>query len=337
MTLQIAIIGLGQIGASIGLALAEKQPPVKRVGHDKEFGLARQAEKRGALDKVSLNLHGAIDEADIVILALPMDQVHPVLEVIAPDLRENCVIFDTSPVKSSVLGWAKELLPPNRHYIGLTPVLNGLYLQSEATGIDAARPDLFKNGLLAIVNPPGTPEAALRLATDLAAVLGAEHMFVDPVEVDSLMAALHILPQLMAAALVQATIRQPGWMDGRKLTGRPFAEQTHIIGRMDKPAALAASALQTPDNTMRVLDNLIQALYDLRDAVQERQLEKLTSQLEENYTAYLEWLGERLQGQWTVQELTSKTPMPSAGDVFGRMIGVRSKNQPKEKPKNLKR
>ncbi len=336
MTLKVGIIGLGQVGASIGLALAGKQPPIERIGHDKEFGLARQAEKRGAVDKVSLSLPNAVSEADFVILALPLDQVRPTLEIIAPDLRENCVVFDTSPVKSGVLAAAQELLPVHRHFIGLTPVLGGQYLYAEATGLEGAKADLFKNGLIGIVSPPGTPAAALTLATDLTAALGAEHMFVDALEVDSFMAALHVLPQLAAAALVQATMRQPGWQDGRKLTGRPYAEQARLISREDTPAAIAAAALQTREHTLRVLDNMIQALYDMRAAVNDQNEPELAAKLQDAYDAYMEWLGDRLQGQWSARELSNKAAAPSAGEYFGRMFGIRSRDKTKDKPQDKK-
>jgi prephenate dehydrogenase len=332
MAIQVALIGLGQIGASFGMAMANQKPPIQRIGHDLEIGIARQAEKKGAVDKTSFSLPGSVREADFVILSIPLDQVRPTLEVIAPDLRENCVVFDTSPVKRRVLEWAQEALPPNRHFIGLTPVLNGMYLQASETGIAAAHADLFKQGMLAIVSLPGTPERALRLATDLAVLVGADHMFIDPLEVDSMMAALHLLPQLSAAALVQATIKQPGWIDARKLSGRAFAGQVQAVNNSDTPAALATAAVYNRENTTRVIDNLIEALYNLRDAIQEENLDGVTDQLAKAQAAHLEWLGDRLQGNWMAKESAqSSTEMPGAGDVLGRLIGIRPKDSRKSK------
>src|SRR3990172_2420099 len=124
MTIQITIVGLGQIGASVGLALREHGELVRRIGHDRDFGIARRAEKMGALDKVVINLPSAVREADLVLLAIPIDQMRDTLEVIREDLNEGVVVMDTSPVKEAVAAWAAELLPPERHYVGLTPVIN---------------------------------------------------------------------------------------------------------------------------------------------------------------------------------------------------------------------
>ena len=66
---KITIIGLGQVGASIGLALKGQTHQVQRVGHDPDPLLAREAVKLGALDKASINLPSSVDNADIIILA----------------------------------------------------------------------------------------------------------------------------------------------------------------------------------------------------------------------------------------------------------------------------
>jgi len=331
MALTVGLIGLGQIGASFGLALGNQKQGIKRIGHDIEHAIARRAEKNGAVDKANFNLPGTVRGADFVILSIPMDQVRSTLEAIALDLRENCVVFDTSPVKSDVLAWAKEILPPDRHFVGLTPVISGSYIQGHEKGVDAAKADLFKQGLLGIVSSPGTPERALKLATDLAGIVGADHMIMDPLEVDSMMTSLHVLPQLSANALLQATVNQPGWFDARKLSGRPFAQQVQAASNADEPAALAAAAISSRENTVRVIDNLIQALIDLREAVKDGDLEDLTEQLDEARQAHLAWFGERLQGQWMARELSQASELPKPGDFLGQMIGIRPRDQKQKK------
>ena len=72
MTVQITILGLGQIGTSIGLALNEHKDLVRRIGNDADNNIARQAEKMGsAIDQVIFNLPSAVRQADLVILAPP--------------------------------------------------------------------------------------------------------------------------------------------------------------------------------------------------------------------------------------------------------------------------
>jgi prephenate dehydrogenase len=229
MTVKITIIGLGQIGASMGLALANHKDQVTITGHDKLPKTAQKAQKMGAVEKIAYNLPASVEGAGIILLALPVDQIYDTLKVIAQDVHEDAVLMDTAPVKSVVTAWMKELLPPKRHYIGLTPALNPLYVQGSATEIDAAHADLFQRGLMGISAPQGTPAAAVKLAADFVSLLGAVPYFVDAAEIDGIMATAHLLPQLAAAALVNAAVDQPGWPDIRKLAGRHFAASTALV------------------------------------------------------------------------------------------------------------
>jgi prephenate dehydrogenase len=328
MTVQITIIGLGQIGGSIGLALAEHKEMFLRVGHDREPDAARQAMKIGAIDKHSINLPSAVREADVVVLALPVDQIRETMEVIAPDLRENAVVLDTAPVKEVVSAWAKELLPPNRHYIGLTPVLNPSYLLMQDSGIAAARADLFHQGMLCIVAPPGTVSEAFKLSADLARLVGASALFVDPVENDSLMAATHILPQLISAALLNTTVDQPGWYEARKIAGRSYAEVTNPAVHLSEPPTLSSSALATRENVLRVMDAMIASLYALRNDIEEGDSQSLVTRLERARQGGRVWWSQRQAANWN--EAAGPVPEISASsEIFGRLIGIRSRKKKK--------
>ena len=324
MTIQITIIGLGQIGTSVGLALGDHRELVRRVGHDRDFGVARRAEKMGALDKVVINLPSAVREADLVLLALPIDQIRDTLVVIREDLKEGVVVMDTGPVKEAVAAWAAEILPPERYYIGLTPVINPAYLHEVDTGVNAARPDLFRNGMVGIVAPPRTPSEAIKLAADLTRLIGATPLFADPLEMDGLMAATHILPQLMAAALLSATVDQPGWREGRKVAGRSYAEATSSIAHPSEPATLRAAALFSRENVLRVLDSLIASLQSIRNDIHTQDAKALDERLARARRGREEWLKQRTAANWLEEELPpTETPTPS--EWFGRLLGIRKK------------
>ena len=88
MAVQLTIVGMGQIGTSVGLALADQTEVIHRLGHDRELRIARRAKKMGALDKVSMNLPSSVEKADLVLLALPVDQIRETLEIVREDLKE---------------------------------------------------------------------------------------------------------------------------------------------------------------------------------------------------------------------------------------------------------
>ncbi len=318
MPVKITIIGLGKIGASAGLALARHTDQLHRVGHDIYPEIARRAQREGAVDKVAYNLPGSVADADIVFLALPIDQIRDTLKHITHDLKEGAVVMDTAPVKTAVTEWAKELLLPNRYYVGLTPIINPKYLLMEETGTNAAREDMFSNGLMGIVTPQGTVAAALKLATDLTSLLGAKPLYFDIVEVDSLMAATHLVPQLLAAGLIGATSNQPGWDSGRKVAGAAYAQVSSSLGAIDTPGSIAQATELSKVHVLRILDNVIRMLVDIKGTVEDEGPEALKAKLEKIQAARLDWIERRYSGDW--DEGPPQAEMPTPGDEMRRWV-----------------
>ncbi|MDX1436664.1 MAG: prephenate dehydrogenase/arogenate dehydrogenase family protein [Anaerolineales bacterium] len=329
MATQITIIGLGQIGASLGLALAERKDSLVRVGHDIDNGIAKQAKKMGAVDKTSRNLYKSIEGSDAVFLALPLDQVEETLALIAGDLQEDSVLLDTAPIKSTVARWAAEQLPPGRHYVGLTPIINPNYLHGVDTGIEGAHGDLFKDGLLAIVTPHGSDSGAVKFATDLAYLIGATPLYVDAAEVDSYMAATHILPQLVAAGLLGTTVDQPGWRDGGKFAGRAYAQVTSPVAFFDPPDAVVSAAVNNPENTKRVLDQMAGYLQELGKAIVSGETEELTRAYKHLNDQRLRWLHMRLAADWEAEG--EQVDLPTSSEFFGQILMGRTRKKKKEK------
>ena len=286
----------------------------------------RIAEKMGALDKVSINLPSAVKDADMILLALPVDQIRETLEVIQNDLKEGSVVMDTGPVKQVVADWATELLPPGRYYIGLTPVINPIYLHEIDSGLTAAHPDLFRDGLIGIVSPPGVPSDAIKLAADLTRLLGASPLFADPLEMDGLVAATHLLPQLLAAGLLNATVEQPGWREGRKVAGRSYAEVSAPVMYPTEPKTLTTAAMLNRENVIRVLDSVVASINAMRKDLIDEDAQSLEERLIRARRGREEWLEQRIAADWTAEETTS-IEAPRASEMFGRLIGVGRKKK----------
>lgn len=329
MTVKITIIGTGQIGASVGLALGAQKDLFLRIGHDKDPKIANRAKAMGAVDKVEINLFSAIKDAAIILLALPLDQIRETLQLIAQDLKEDVVIMDTAPVKREVFKWIEDLLPPQRYYVGLAPVINPVYLENAGFGIEAAHADLFKEGMMAILTPKEVPAEALKLAIDFTHLLGAEHLFIDPLELDSMMAAVHVLPQLVAAAVVNTSVDQPGWQDARKLTGRPYAVGSSAVPKSGEVSSLSTQAISTQEHLVRRMDALIDNLAMLRQQISSGEAEKLQQELENARQRREKWLQQRTAANWAVNEIAPTTDLPTTRQVFSRMFTFGGGRKPK--------
>lgn len=319
MTVQITIVGLGQIGSSIGLALKARNVSVHLMGHDKDPQVAREAHKLGAVDVVRHNLPDSVREAKIVILALPFGGIRETLEVIAPDLQEGVLVLDTAPAKATVAAWVKELLPAGRFYVGLTPAINPEYLHGTEFGVKAARADLFEKALMAVTAPQGTPVNVFNLATELVRLLGSLPLFMDTAEADGIFMAMHMLPQLASAALLDATVGKPGWQDARKLAGRPFATVTGGIAYHDDVVSLREAAIENRENMVRLLNAYITSLVRLRDEIDTNDRDALAARLADSLQGRTRWFDERLSAEWLNQE-AQRIDAPSFGDRVNQML-----------------
>jgi prephenate dehydrogenase len=285
------------------------------------MSIAQQAEKMGAVDKISRNLPASVEGANLIVLALPINEIRETLEFISSDLREGVVLMDTAPVKSAVFSWMEEFLPAGCYYIGLTPVLNPAYLLQNKTGLEAAHPDLFQNSLMGIIAAPSANAETIKLATDLTQLLGASPFFVDPAEIDGLMASTHLFPQLLSAALVNITIDQPGWRESRKVAGRAFAEATIPIDHLDEPGSLNTSILENSENMVRILEDAITTLQWMRDEISSGKADNLEKLLANARQGRKKWWAERATGDWLNMEGIHTVEYPTPSKFFGRLFG----------------
>lgn len=320
MPVKITIIGLGQIGASIGLALAAHKDKVFTTGHDKEIGVEGRAKKLGAVDQTNHNLPASVEDADLVILALPVSEIRDTFRYIAQDLRKDAVVVDTAPVKAEVVKWAQEFLPESAHYVGIVPAISAKHISGTETALDSARADLFAKGIFLVSTPPRVSGEAVKLVSDLIDLLGATPVLTDFVESDGLMTSVHLLPQLISAALLNSTIGQPGWNDLRKTAGRNFYAATSALADSDGAESLGTASIHNRENTIRSLNNFINALIDLRDNLESDEA-AFRQRLSAALNGRINWLMERNKAEWT-QMPDDSIERPSLMEtLFGSKLG----------------
>jgi prephenate dehydrogenase len=317
----VSIVGLGLVGASIGLRLRKAAVASEVIGHDKSPEASGQAKKAGAIDRTSWNLISACEKADLVILALPFDAVEATLRAIGPHLRAECVVVDTTTLKAPVIRWATEILPEGVHFVGLDPILLP-DPPAPAAGRSHAepRPDLFEGGLICVVPPDHASPDAVRLAISLVTILGAKPLFCDAIEHDGLMAVADQLPPVLALALLETAIHDITWREVRKLAGPAFETGTQPAA--SDPAALGALCRANRDNLLRWLDAFSAALGSIRDALADDDATALTKLFEEAGRERNTWLQLRAKGEW---EGTAQPDMPKLnllqpfiGGLWGR-------------------
>lgn len=321
--LQITIVGLGLIGASAGLALRRYQEKVTVVGHDRDPLIAAAAKKLGAVNRTDWNLIAAVSNADRVLLALPTGEIRDTLKAIAQDLKPGCLILDTAAVKTPVMAWAAELLPPGVHFVGGHPVV-----LVDPQDSEAARADLFEHKLFCLTADRTTHDGAVHLAADLVEALGAQPFFLDPVEHDGMAAAVEHLPAVLAGALMAAASRSVSWQDMRKLAGAQFFTSTQVMADTGKEAA--AGLIANRESLLRWLEALIAELGAWQAELEAGREEELAAWLEDGLRTGRRWTAAYQGGVWDEAEAAE---IPTAGKSMRELFLGRMR-MPGQRPKH---
>ncbi len=258
---RVAIIGLGLIGGSIGLALKKANwREAEIVGYVRRQEVGDLALKLGAVDKFELNLRDTVRGADIVIVATPVLAVREILSQIASDLPANSIVTDTASTKLQLMRWAEELLPPAINFIGGHPMAG-----KEISGIEAAEADLFHNCAYCLTPAPWAKQAAVHTMIDMVRKLGAIPVTIDPEEHDILVAGVSHLPLLLSVALISVTTKNPSWQKMSKLAASGYRDVTRLAS--GNPEVNAHICLSNQTAIISWIDAFIEELQELRGLI----------------------------------------------------------------------
>ncbi len=322
--ISVTIIGLGRLGASIGLALKRynergNTPHTFEVsGSEDRPAMLKEAEDKGAISKSMRNLYNAVKDRDIVVLALPYADVRRTYQHIGDAIRPGGVVLDFSPLKMPSLNWAKEFLNDDAHLVGLSPVINPQYLFDGLDDTEHATADLFDNGSMMLMPSPSCIPEAVELASDFASILGATVHFMDPMEHDSLMGATLGLPTLLGVSSFYALKNNAGWGDIERLTNPPFGRLTHQLFDTH-PDDLRDLWLNNRQSMVHYLDEMLQTLSEIRQVLQQDDRDALEAVLTEAADAYSLWINRRHNNKW--DESVKGTNISTSETLMSGLMG----------------
>ncbi len=260
---RLAIIGLGLIGGSLGLALRKAGlDGLEIVGHDAEWGVNARARRRGAIDREARSAAQAVEGAAAAVIATPILQTRKVLEEIAPALGDGAVVTDTASTKRDVVRWAAELLPEEIDFVGGHPIAG-----KETPGLDAADADLFQGQPWAITPSVGASERGIKTIENLIALVGARPVLIDPEEHDSYLAAASHLPLVLSTALFSLLSNSQAWPELAGLAGPGFRDTTRLAST--NPDMSHDICLTNRENILHWIDRFSEELRRFRSLVED--------------------------------------------------------------------
>ena len=252
--IQLAIIGVGLIGGSLGLSLKSK------LGSDIYItGLCRTqksmdlAKELGAVDFASADVKSIVADADIIFLSPPVLQIVPMVEKILPFLKAGCILTDAGSTKQYIWQHLKKILPPNIYYIAGHPMTG-----RELSGVAAAKADLFKNKAYVIVKDTGAPPEAYDKLMSILKLTEANFTTLDIAEHDRCASVISHVPHVAAAALVTLLNRSGSDLESCiKLIGGGFKDTTRIASsNADMWADICMTNGEAISNNLREMKNI---------------------------------------------------------------------------------
>lgn len=251
----VAIISLGLMGSSLGLALKEKRPGVKVFGYTRREETAHAALQLGVCDAAFTDIGRAVRDAALVVYCAPVGKIPALVRESKPHLRPGALLTDVGSTKVTLTEEIGGILAGSeRRFIGSHPIAG-----SERSGLGAARPDLYEGATIVLTpDPVKTEDKQVAFLADFWRSVGGRPVILEAAEHDRLLARTSHLPHITAALLVQTVAR-----DGLAIA--PFVGS----GFRDTTRIASGSAAMWRDIIVANRDCLLTELAALRGNIDE--------------------------------------------------------------------
>ncbi len=288
---QVAIIGVGLIGGSLGMILRRKGLASRVVGVGRRIENLKTAVELGAIDRYVVDPKDGVKDADLVVLATPVDTYDRHLKEWASCLKPGTIVTDVGSVKGLLVEQAEQAMPPGAHFVGAHPIAG-----KEKTGVAAGSEQLFTGARCILTPTTRTNRQALERVRAMWEETGSIMLTMDPHLHDKILGAVSHLPHVAAFALINALVDIRAQVPSLDLAGHSGA------GLRDTTRIAASSPEMWRDIFLWNRDNLV-AFID----TYERSLERLKQLIRAGDAAGIEKELERAK-----QEREKFPPRPAA-------------------------
>lgn len=216
----VAIVGVGLIGGSLGMALKSRRLAQTVIGVGRSLEHLDTAKALSAIDFGTTRLEEAAAEADIVVLCTTVGHILESLPETLARVKPGAIVTDVGSTKAAIVSAAAGA----KNFIGGHPMAG-----SEQTGVEAATPLLFEEATWAITPTETTDPAAASLLERFAQSVGATTLLLSPDAHDAMLAVTSHLPHVLASALMrQAFETQSRYPQTQQLSAGSFADGTRV-------------------------------------------------------------------------------------------------------------
>jgi len=267
-----AIVGLGQIGGSIGLDLVSTRAVQKVIGIDVDGETVSRALGIGAVD-CTMDLNDALAEADIVVLATPIDRVCEQVPDLLRATPRATLVTDVASVKMPVMQSALSVVE-NTSFVGGHPISG-----EEGSGIDSSAVGRFRDKTWVLTSSEQTSQDALDLARQLVESLGANSLEMSAEEHDKVLAYTSHLPYAIAVALIRGGLTAAEeHSDLCSLKGGSFLSATRVAA--SEVGLTLNMWAYNRKNVIQSIDLYIDSLRELQALLRLEEYQRLSALIE---------------------------------------------------------
>jgi len=196
---RIAIVGVGLIGGSLGLAIKKNKIAKKVVGICRRKVSLKAAVKSGACDIVTLNYKKGLKGADFVIIATPVGRIVNIAKKVIKHVKSNVILTDVGSTKEIIVNRIEKIVPSHVKFVGSHPMAG-----SEKSGVKFAQHDLFKDSVCIVTKSKKTNKKALNTVKKFWKTIGTTSKVLSPANHDRYISFVSHLPHVAAIALTVA-------------------------------------------------------------------------------------------------------------------------------------
>ncbi|HEX9807710.1 MAG TPA: prephenate/arogenate dehydrogenase family protein [Alteraurantiacibacter sp.] len=257
----VAIIGLGLLGGSIGLAVADHLPGVATTGYDSDPAVRKRARERGLAGTICDSAAEAAANADLVVLCVPVGEMANAAAEIAPALKDGTVVSDVGSSKQSVTQTLAKALP-GHIIIPAHPVAG-----TEFSGPNAGFATLFHRRWCIITPPAGAEEEKVAALVAFWEALGAMVDTMDANHHDLVLAVTSHIPHLIAYTIVgtASDLEDVTRSEVIKYSAGGFRDFTRIAA--SDPTMWRDVFLNNREAVLEMLDRFLTDLALMREAI----------------------------------------------------------------------
>lgn len=259
---KVALIGLGLIASSMAHAMRAEGLAGHIAGHAKTAQTRQTALELGICDSVHDSAVGAVIDADLVVLCVPVGAMEVVAAEIAPHLKAGATVTDVGSVKQAVIAAVGPHLPPSVAFIPGHPIAG-----TEHSGPRSGFASLFRNRWWLLTPLPGTDPAAVDRLRALCAGMGANVDEMDAAHHDLVLAVTSHTPHLIAYTMVGVADDLGRVTDSEviKYSAAGFRDFTRIAA--SDPTMWRDVFLTNKDATLEILGRFTEELFALQRAI----------------------------------------------------------------------